>query len=97
MAYTKGQSGNPAGRPKGAVNKTTKAAKEAIALAAEDLGGKDRLVAWVREDPANERLFWGSIYTKLLSASGTQDDPIHNEHSLSGLRPIYGLQPPAET
>lgn len=54
------------GRPKGALNKTTKAAKDAIAQAAEELGGADRLVAWAKEDPANERIFWGSIYPKLL-------------------------------
>jgi hypothetical protein len=54
------------GRPKGALNKTTKAAKDAIAQAAEELGGVDRLVAWTREDPANERVFWGTIYPKLL-------------------------------
>lgn len=46
--------------------KTTVAAKEAIALAAEKLGGTDRLVDWAKEDPANERIFWGQIYPKLL-------------------------------
>lgn len=54
------------GRQKGVPNKTTKAAKDAIAQAAEALGGTDRLVAWVKEDPANERVFWGTIYPKLL-------------------------------
>lgn len=54
------------GRPKGALNKTTKAAKEAIAEAADALGGADRLVAWAKEDPQNERVFWGTIYPKLL-------------------------------
>jgi hypothetical protein len=54
------------GRPKGSHNKTTQTAKEAIALAAEKLGGADRLVAWAKEDPANERVFWGTIYPKLL-------------------------------
>lgn len=57
--------GNP-GKPKGAVSKTTKTAKEAIALAAEGLGGADRLIAWAQEDPLNERAFWSSIYPKLL-------------------------------
>lgn len=57
--------GNP-GKPKGAVSKTTKTAKEAIALAAEGLGGADRLIAWAKEDPLNERAFWSSIYPKLL-------------------------------
>lgn len=54
------------GRPKGSPNKTTTAAKEAIALAAEGLGGTDRLIAWAREDKLNERTFWGTIYPKLL-------------------------------
>lgn len=54
------------GRPKGALNKTTMAAKDAIAQAAADLGGTDRLVAWAREDALNERVFWGTIYPKLL-------------------------------
>lgn len=54
------------GRPKGALNKTTTAAKDAIAQAALDLGGTARLVAWAQEDPLNERTFWGTIYPKLL-------------------------------
>jgi len=57
--------GNP-GKPKGAISKTTRTAKEAIAIAAEKLGGADRLVAWAKEDPLNERAFWSSIYPKLL-------------------------------
>lgn len=54
------------GRPKGAKNKTTLIAKEAIATAAEQLGGVDRLVAWAKEDEKNEHTFWGTIYPKLL-------------------------------
>ncbi len=54
------------GRKAGSVNKTTKLAKEAIAMAADALGGVDRLVSWAQEDPLNERAFWTSIYTKLL-------------------------------
>lgn len=57
--------GNP-GKPKGALSKTTKAAKDAIAQAAEALGGAERLTAWAQEDPSNERVFWGTIYPKLL-------------------------------
>lgn len=66
------------GRPKGALNKTTTSAKEAIALAAEGLGGADRLIAWAQEDPANEKAFWTSIYTKLLpvQVSGEEGGPI---------------------
>ena len=54
------------GRPKGSQNKSTVAAKEAIALAAQGLGGTDRLIAWAQEDPLNERAFWSSIYPKLI-------------------------------
>lgn len=63
------------GRPKGSVNKTTMQAKQAIALAAEGLGGTDRLIAWAQEDPKNESVFWSSIYTKLvpLDVNGTHN------------------------
>jgi hypothetical protein len=66
------------GRPKGALNKTTTAAKEAIAMAAEGLGGAERLMEWAKEDPANERAFWATIYPKLIpvTLSGDQDNPL---------------------
>ena len=54
------------GRPKGARNKLTNEAKEAILLAFEKLGGVDRLVKWVNEDKANETAFFTKIFTKLL-------------------------------
>lgn len=54
------------GRPKGSPNRVAKAAKEAIEEAAEKLGGVDRLVAWAKEDPLNERAFWSTVYPKLL-------------------------------
>lgn len=46
--------------------KVTTTARDAIALAAEGLGGADRLIAWAKEDPSNEKVFWGTIYLKLL-------------------------------
>jgi hypothetical protein len=66
------------GRPKGALNKSTQTAKEAIAIAAEKLGGHERLVAWAKEDPSNERAFWSTIYPKLLplQVSGDSDNPV---------------------
>jgi len=66
MAFTKGKSGNPAGRRKGSPNKVTQAAKDVIAQAAAELGGAERLLAWAKADPANERAFWATIYPKLL-------------------------------
>lgn len=62
---TKFGKGNP-GKPKGALNKTTRTVKEAIELAAEGLGGATRLQEWAKSEPANERIFWGQIYPKLL-------------------------------
>ena len=66
------------GRQKGTLNKTTQMAKEAIALAADDLGGAQRLVAWAKEDPQNERAFWTQIYPKLLpvQVTGPDDGPL---------------------
>ena len=54
------------GRGKGTPNKVTASVKQAIEAAAEGLGGVDRLIAWAKEEPANERIFWGNIYPKLL-------------------------------
>lgn len=65
--------GNP-GKPKGALSHTTRTAKAAIAIAAERIGGADRLVDWIKEDPQNERAFWTSIYPKLLPLQLTGED-----------------------
>lgn len=79
-SFKKGEKRPGQGRPKGVTNKTTKAAKDAIALAAERLGGVDRLVDWAKEDPANERAFWGTIYPKLLplQVAGDPESPIQS-------------------
>ncbi len=64
--------GKPKGAPKtggrvaGTRNKTTRTALEAIAFAAEGLGGAERLTDWAKESPENEKVFWGTIYPKLL-------------------------------
>lgn len=68
----KGNAGK--GRPKGSLNKTTQLAKDAIAQAAEGLGGTDRLIEWAQENPENEKIFWQSIYTKLIPVQVTGED-----------------------
>ena len=78
------------GRPKGALNKTTLIAKDAIASAAERIGGVDRLVAWIGEDDKNESIFWGTIYPKLLplQVTGEGGGPIKvTRIELVGVRP----------
>lgn len=66
------------GRQKGTPNKVAKAAKDAIAEAAEKLGGVNRLVAWSQEAPENEKAFWATIYPKLIPVqlSGDPDNPL---------------------
>ena len=73
------------GRPKGIPNKNTKAAKDAIAQAAEALGGAERLTDWAKEDPANERVFWGTIYPKLLplQLTGEINGTLNHTHTVS--------------
>ena len=51
---------------KSSPSKTNAAAKDAIAQAAVQLGGHERIAAWVKEDPKNEATFWSSIYPKLI-------------------------------
>ena len=57
---------NRGGRPKGSVNKTTAAAKAMIEEAAAGLGGAERMLAWAKEAPENERAFWTQVFPKLL-------------------------------
>ena len=76
MAFRKGEGG----RPKGVPNKVTTTAKEMFNLAADELGGMARLVAWAKEDPANERVFW-TLYARLIpvdvAAKVETDGTIH--------------------
>jgi len=80
------------GRQKGTPNKTTAIAKEAIAHAAEALGGQKRLAQWAQESPENERAFWVQVYPKLLPLQVTGDGGGPLAHSVtvefvSGSRP----------
>ena len=77
------------GRKKGVPNRTTQIAKDAIAQAAADLGGAERLVDWAKEAPENERVFWGTIYPKLLPLQVTGDGggPLIIERVMFGKNP----------
>lgn len=68
------------GRPKGSPNKVGREAKEVIAAAAESLGGGERLVAWARQSPENEKAFWATIYPKLLplTVAGDKNNPLEH-------------------
>lgn len=78
------------GRPKGVPNKAVALAKDAIAQAAERIGGVDRLVDWIKEDAKNESVFWGTIYPRLLplQVTGEGGGPITvTRIELIGVRP----------
>ena len=64
MTFKKGE--KIPGQGKRGPNKTTLLAKEAIAAAAEGLGGAVRLQAWAKEDAKNEHTFWSVIFPKLV-------------------------------
>lgn len=62
------------GRPKGALNRHTRAAKEIIEMAVDKLGGAERLTEWAKEDPQNEKAFWSQIFPKLLPVQVTGEN-----------------------
>lgn len=66
------------GRPKGMVNKTTKAAKEAIAEVFDRMGGANNLLKWGKQ---NEKEFYTIIWPKIipLQVGGDPDNPIVTE------------------
>lgn len=61
------------GRQKGALNKITQTAKDTIVEVAERLGGTSRFTAWAKEDKENEKIFWSSIYPRILPLQSNQD------------------------
>ena len=67
-AVNRGNAGQ--GRPKGSLNKVTLAARDAILLAAEGMGGVQRLIKWALKDDENEKIFWSVIYPKVLPFGG---------------------------
>lgn len=61
------------GRSKGTPNKVTKAAREVIQGCADAIGGMERMVEWVKEDPLNERIFWSSIFPRMVPVDVTSN------------------------
>jgi hypothetical protein len=62
---TRFKKGSP-GRTKGVPNRQTVEVRTVLREAAAELGGLARLVAWAREDPINERIFWSQMYMSLM-------------------------------
>jgi len=74
-----------------AKNKIPMAAKEMIAQVAENLGGGERMLEWVKSDPANEKAFWTAIYPKLLplQVSGDPDNPLLTGITVTFVKPEH--------
>jgi hypothetical protein len=72
---------NRSGRPKGAINKTTKVAKEAIAEAFEKMGGTPALVDWADKNDDNRKVFYSQIWPKIvpLQVGGEEGNPVVTE------------------
>ena len=69
-----------AGRRPGSANKLTRSVRQVLETAADRIGGVDRLVEWIQEEPQNERLFWSVMYIKLLPLK------LHGEIELNDVR-----------
>jgi hypothetical protein len=69
------------GRPKGLPNKTTVAAKEAIAQAFDEMGGVKSLVTWADKSDDNRKVFYSQIWPKIvpLTVGGDPNNPLHHE------------------
>ncbi len=64
----------PPGRPKGVPNKTTAAAKEALTLAFQGIGGVASLQQWARENQTEFYKIWSKLLP--LEVTGEGGDPI---------------------
>jgi hypothetical protein len=62
------------GRPKGSLNKSTVAVKEALSQAFDDLRGVEGLTTWAKENPTAFYQLWGKMLP--LQVAGDEQNPL---------------------
>lgn len=69
------------GRVKGVPNKVTTLAKRAIAEAFDELGGKAALVEWAKLNDDNMKVFYATIWPKIIPLQVEADGTIDHNHT----------------
>lgn len=81
----------PRGRPKGVPNKLTQDVRAMIQEVIDGLGGAQRMIAWAKEDPLNERMFWSQVMPKVLpkevNVGGQGDNPLNLGITVTFVKP----------
>ena len=78
--YQKGQSGNPAGRPKGSLNKTTSKIRESFQMLLED--NLDNMTIWLSQVAADDPRAALDLALKMAEYTTPKLARVENSHEI---------------